>query len=786
MENIGQQMIDLKVNGKKFPLWILKNFKEFKLPAVIHKGETDPCSVKIKMELRKYQLFMGKYLHPKSPFRDILLYHGLGSGKTGNCINILNVVYNYDPTTDFVFLIKASLHDDPWLQELNIWLQRADNESNISDPTKLSSYKHIHFVHYDSPFADKAFLELMKKLDPNRPKMFIIDEAHNFIRNVYSNINSKSGKRAQVIYDYIQKEKKDNTATRIILISATPGINVPFEFALMFNLLRPGIFPSSETEFNRLFLSESIYPILNPSKKNLFQRRIMGLVSYYIGATPDLFATSELKYVNLPMSDYQYEIYRVFEKTEAEIQRKAARYGKTSQLYRTYTRQACNFVFPYVNQHVTGAQRPRPGKFMVSNKVAEDLTKGKEVKVATTEDNDYMNKYLAAIDKYLNETNKYFEQIANEDIKNGHSLKDDLEEFKKNYSTMYKGKFKKYFFKTKSQKSKTLEEMYKCSPKMTAIVFYSYISPGKVMVYTNYVLMEGIDILKIYLRLAGFNDYKVAKENMGFCEYHGRIDPKDRKAIKKMYNESNNIRGNKCKIFILSPSATEGIQLYGIRQEHILEPYWTEVRIFQVVGRGIRQCSHKELPLNERNVTVFRYKVQKPKTLDETDKVKHTTDEYIEDEAKAKDNLIQSFLTALKEVAVDCELFKEHNQMSQSYQCFKFPNEIMMAKTPGPAYREDIKEDVKYDSGLGAKNTRVERIRVVKIMAVYQIGNDANGDTIFSPPENFWYDSKKGTIYDFDLYYPVGSVEMVNGLPAKLNKDTYIMTDLVDIPTFSI
>ena len=51
---------------------------------------------------------------------------------------------------------------------------------------------------------------------------------------------------------------------------------------------------------------------------------------------------------------------------------------------------------------------------------------------------------------------------------------------------------------------------------------------------------------------------------MGYCEYHGRIDPKDRVKIKNMFNDKNNIRGDKCKVIILSPSATEGIQLYNI------------------------------------------------------------------------------------------------------------------------------------------------------------------------------------------------------------------------------
>ena len=44
----------------------------------------------------------------------------------------------------------------------------------------------------------------------------------------------------------------------------------------------------------------------------MFQRRILGLVSYYIGATPDKFATKTIHYIKIPMENYQEEIYTYF------------------------------------------------------------------------------------------------------------------------------------------------------------------------------------------------------------------------------------------------------------------------------------------------------------------------------------------------------------------------------------------------------------------------------------------------------------------------------------------
>jgi superfamily II DNA or RNA helicase len=770
--------VNLKNNGRLFPQWIMHNFKKYKLPDVMLDPNVDPCdaskkgTVKTKMELRKYQLMIGEYIGPTSPYSEVLLYHGLGSGKTATSINLLNVLYNHSPNVNFIILIKASLHDDPWMTDLNKFLQKDDDELK-----KSSQYKTIRFVHYDSPFADRDFINVMKAIDISKPTTYIVDEAHNFIRNVYSNINSKTGKRAQVIYDYIVREKKENKNTKIVLISATPVINVPFELALLFNLLRPNIFPSSETEFNRLFITDSNYPILNPTKKNMFIRRIMGLVSYYIGSTPDMYAKKDLKYVNLEMSQYQYSIYLMFQKTEDEIQRKAKRMGRQSKMYRTYTRQACNFVFPHINAEINGSLRPRPYKFNVDESIAENIEKGKNVDLDVNDiKKENLNKYINALNLFVTSTEKFFNKIHLEDVNDKHTIFDDLKFFNDNLEK-YEEDFN-VFYNSKVNKSKLFHEMYNSSPKMLAIAFMIYTCKGKALVYTNYVVMEGIDMIKVYLRLCGFDDYKnEGSENKGYCEYHGRMEFSERVAVKHMFNDKNNIRGEKCKIILISPSAAEGIQLLNILQEHIVEPYWTEVRIEQVIGRGIRACSHSDLPMNERIVKIYRYKVVKPQPLDSSDITKISTDQHVEDQAKAKSNLNESFLSVMREGAFDCSLFKSHNMMAKTYQCFNFPENVISGTHVGPAYKEDIKEDVKYDSGIYSNNAKVEKIKVIKITAVYVIDNG------YSEPMKYWYYPKSGVVYDEEMHYPIGHVKSINGVPEKLNKDVYIMTDRIDIPT---
>ena len=300
--------INLEHNGRIFPLWIMNNFKKYILPNITTVEGEDPCDTK-NDELLLYQLFIGQFLNYQSPFKDLLIYHGVGSGKTRTAMNIYNILFNYTPKWNIFILIPASLHDDPWLKDIKKYMTAEDYDIR---------FKNIIFIHYDSPFADKDFLEKVKNSDSSKTSIFIIDEVHRFINNVYNNIYSKKGKRAQIIYNYIIEEKKDNPNTRIILLSATPVVNNPFEFALIFNLLRYNIFPTSESIFEQLYISSTNFESLNQNTKNMFQRRILGLVSYYIGATPDKYATKTIHYVNILMESFHEEIYNYWENIEKQ------------------------------------------------------------------------------------------------------------------------------------------------------------------------------------------------------------------------------------------------------------------------------------------------------------------------------------------------------------------------------------------------------------------------------------------------------------------------------------
>ena len=68
--------------------------------------------------------------------------------------------------------------------------------------------------------------------------------------------------------------------------------------------------------------------------------------------------------------------------------------------------------------------------------------------------------------------------------------------------------------------------------------------------------------------------------------------------------------GYQCQVLMTTQSGAEGISLKFVRQVHIMEPYWNNVRINQVIGRARRIKSHMELPLKDRNVKIFNYVIK--------------------------------------------------------------------------------------------------------------------------------------------------------------------------------
>jgi len=447
--------------------------------------------------------------------------------------------------------------------------------------------------------------------------------------------------------------------------------------------------PDNPEDFMSAFINPETSELQDIS---LFQRRILGLTSYYRSSQETLlpeFVTTEegddYHVEKIEMSSHQFGIYEKIRKVEADKERtskKKKRMQKSEELfnisstYRIFSRAACNFVFP------PSIERPLPDikdinkKELdenafdnVSKKIIQDVDAFSSVEDEDDEDDE------TDILRYEERIRKALEDVSVKDPNTNES-----EFLSKTALPEYSPKF-----------SKVLENLQ--NPE----------NEGLHLVYSHFRTIEGIGILKLILEANGFAEFVIQKtgdtwewiENEAdvgkpnFVLYTGTETTEEKEIKRNIYNSAwdvvpgniatklrerneNNFLGEVIQIFMITSSGAEGINLKNTRFVHIIEPYWHMVRVDQVVGRARRICSHQDLPVDMRNVKVYLYVTtfsEQQKTDEKNielrirdvsridSKTPVTTDESLYEIASIKQRTNNQILKAIKETAIDCQLY---------------------------------------------------------------------------------------------------------------------------------
>lgn len=270
-------------NRKAFSDFVTRIFLKYRDKGVDpDDADEDLCTKqtnKNTRELFSYQKLVQKYLETETPYRGLLLYHGLGSGKTCSSIAVAESLM----TSRKVFILTPASLKENYLQEIRKcgdpiyayeqhWEEKpitsedereTAKKMGISDKFLDMRRKFYITVNDRAPNFKELPASMMaairsqiediinqrftfinynglssanvdKILPPDQPQMFdnacvIIDEAHNLIGNV---VNDRAIKRK--LYDMIYNAKN----TKVVALSGTPIINRPNEIAFLMNLLK--------------------------------------------------------------------------------------------------------------------------------------------------------------------------------------------------------------------------------------------------------------------------------------------------------------------------------------------------------------------------------------------------------------------------------------------------------------------------------------------------------------------------------------------------------------------
>ena len=412
---------------------------------------------------------------------------------------------------------------------------------------KFNVYINEKFLNqlYDNsvnPFTPGDYLS--KLSNPNG--LLIIDEAHRLV--------SATGTSYRKLLFGLTFHAHPQFKT--VLLTGSPIYDKPFEFGLLMNLLRPRIvFPDGYDNFNEIFIDPETKNITNIE---LFKKMTSSYVSYFKGGNPEAYPYKKTIVMHHTMDPYQYSIYKEALIKEIEKDKEngigdredflikfissESNNDEVSTSVFNNSRLFCNIAFPEI---ILGPEQLKSKKGIRKAKAEAGLTRLKQILISEARQST---------------PDKVQENVLNK-----------LKEF---------------------------------STKFAKVAEIIQQSEGPVFVYSNYVTY-GVDAMAIVMFALGYNSFPYGEPGKSFFIWKGSVDSYDIDKARSVFNSKENIDGSKLKIIFGTQSVMEGVDFKAVRQIHVLDPWWNDSRLQQVIARGIRLCSHKELPASKRITDVF-------------------------------------------------------------------------------------------------------------------------------------------------------------------------------------
>jgi hypothetical protein len=262
------------------------------------KKDSATCDSKTtEFEPLTHQMIVTRYLNSYTPYRGLLLYHGLGSGKTCSSITIMegmknthkifimtpaSLQANYRTQMKFCGdqLFKKNNHwrfeeydesSDPLIKSFfqitgiteeyfksqkeivafirsqgGVWMTVPEEEPNfeeiderqqqvIEKQIELMIKVKYNFINYNGINQRKWTREYTQggTVNPFDNSVIIIDEVHNFVSRIQNKLNKKKASVSTEIYEAILMAEN----CKVVPLTGTPYINYPCELGVLFNLI---------------------------------------------------------------------------------------------------------------------------------------------------------------------------------------------------------------------------------------------------------------------------------------------------------------------------------------------------------------------------------------------------------------------------------------------------------------------------------------------------------------------------------------------------------------------
>lgn len=669
--------------------------KQMSIAEQIRRG-VDPCKVSSGFELSPTQRFIGQFLSPKTPYMSALLFHGVGVGKTCSAVTVAENYLEMYPRKQVIVVAprniqpnfsreifseaKLKLGEDEEPNEYlgctgNTYLKLTGTEftkekSTVTNRVSALRSRRYQFVGYlafynylrevldrevskgitDPERKEQEEIRVLRKKFSNR--LIIIDEAHNVrdLTEADEDVVDAPGGRAEIseslagkrLTPYLRKLLNATQGTKLLLLTATPMYNSYKEIIPLLNLLlindkRATV---SETDF---FDEEGKF---TTEGRKRFGTIVQSYVSFMRGENPLAFP------IRLKPDDFS---------------------------------PVTNW--PRKNPLGATIEAPPPsGKLGIRDQIVELPFVGVEFTQEGLSDYRTLVARLIGASGLRLGASDGLVQAGNFFFPSGIGATPE--------TRIREQGFKNVFSETKEPKQYRLNpgvptnwlhegELQKYSPKCDKILQRLRTTEGVSFIYSRFVFSGA---LSIALALEA-NGYENAMRNPGYLKdvplapggkqcalcpnkqddhddtshpftqakyvlLTGRDDftPNNKGSI-ELATKPENRNGGLVKVVIGSQVASEGIDLKFIREVLVFDSWYHLNKLEQVIGRGIRFCSHALLPKEKRNCTVSLLVNMFPASQDQ-----ETIDMYQYRVGFEKAKQIGEITRAMKEYAVDCNL----------------------------------------------------------------------------------------------------------------------------------
>lgn len=497
-----------------------KEFKHSQYDGTIHdiKMKSDEiCNS--DFELLPHQNFVKNFISFNTPYNSLLLYHGLGSGKTCSAIGVAEEMRQYMKQTGItksIYVIaspnvqdnfKSQLFDESKLENNNgLWsinnctgtaLLHEINPSGIKNMKKervitqvnalINQYYNFmgytQFGHFTERVTDVSKIDVKKRAQIKKQKinrffenkLIIIDEVHN--------IRITDDNKLKKIAEMLMEICKYTNNLRLLLLSATPMFDSYEEIIWLTNLLNAND-KKSLIKTSDVFTNKGEFTEKNEENgRDLLQRKLTGYVSYVRSENPYTF----------PL-----RIYAKNDVWNHPIHFKNPKYQMNDEIIKSPMQHLQNFLY----YNTIGQYQKKVYDLFVRTFYDEDL---KELNEGTSKSFSILQKPLLTLnmtyphsDYDLNDSSKLSEKTLSSMIGEA-----GFERVMKSVNKQYE--YKKDIVE-KYGKIFKQGELHKYSAKIDQICKIIKKSQGIIIIYSQYI--EG-----------GIVPMALALEEMGFTRY---------------------------------------------------------------------------------------------------------------------------------------------------------------------------------------------------------------------------------------------------------------------------